>query len=198
MTKAGLTKHELMSNPSSDARSMVRRWPGRGTSGADSKKRGLSADSKRAPSVAPAGVPWIWGRGRTSCTYWQRRLVHDKSLLAPTLTPISPPRFFSSPTFKIAFCNSWETHGHPPSRNFWTEWTCRITACLRTTGGVWNHTALNLALTSLQQIPQEQSTSHQLGRLIVRLSASIFNLGLTGVPGGTSNLWKGYDRNTRR
>ena len=41
-----------------------------------------------------------------------------------------------------------------------------------------NHTTLNLALTSLQQIPQEQSTAHQLRGLIVRLSTTVFNIGV--------------------
>ena len=61
-----------------------------------------------------------------------------------------------------------------------------------------NHATSNLALTSLQQIPQEQSTSHQLRRLIVRLCTNIFGLGLTNIPGGISNLWKSYNRSTLR
>ena len=57
--------------------------------------------------------------------------------------------------------------------------------------------ASGLTLTSLQLMPQEQSTS-QLRRLIVRLSPSIPNLVLTKALGGTSNLWKGYNCNTLR
>ena len=61
-----------------------------------------------------------------------------------------------------------------------------------------NHAASNLAFTSLQQTTQEQSTSHQLRRLIVRLSTNIFGRRLTNIPGGISNLWKGYNRSTLR
>ena len=77
------------------------------------------------------------GRGLLWRTYWQQWLVRDNCLLAPNLTPISGPRFSSTSTFEIAFCNHLETHGHPPSRHFWTERSRRITACFRTTGGVW-------------------------------------------------------------
>ena len=77
------------------------------------------------------------GHGLLSCTRLQQWLVHDKCLLALNLTSISCPRFSNTPTFEIAFCNRWETHGHPPSRNFWLERTRWIAACYRTTGSVW-------------------------------------------------------------
>ena len=32
----------------------------------------------------------------------------------------------------------------------------------------------------------------------MRLSTNIFGLGLTNIPGGISNLWKGYNRSTLR
>ena len=52
-------------------------------------------------------------------------------------------------------------------------------------------------LISLQQIPPEQSISHQLRRLIVRHSIDLFRLSANGTPDYTSNPWKCCSRGKR-
>ena len=94
--------------------------------------------------------------------------------------PIIGPRFSSTSTFEIAFCNRWDTRGHPPSKeNSGLMGQARSQPASGRSVVCGNHTASNLVLTSLQQTPQEQSTSHQLRRLIVSPSLNIFILGLT-------------------
>ena len=64
-----------------------------------------------------------------------------------------------------------------------------------TVGG--NHVAPKPVVISLQQISPEQSISHQLRRLTVRLLDNIFNLRTNGLFVGTSNPLKHCWHNTR-
>ena len=63
-----------------------------------------------------------------------------------------------------------------------------------------NHAAPVPVLILLQQIPSEQSISHQLRKLTVRLVTGVtpgFNLRAHELPGGTSNLSRRYYHSTR-
>jgi len=128
-------------------------------------------------SVGSDAVLQISYKSRVFCTAPEYPASPPLPKIASTVTrkPMStPPQGASGPSGHIGFRPAF---GPPVSSR--------------------NHTAPELALTILQQIPQEQSISNQIRRLNVRLLVDVFNLRANKLSGYLSTLLKGYSHNTR-